>query len=185
MVEDCHVQCLGRDVLPTPRWTTRMRFFVRRHPFALVIVGGLLAGGGTALIIVLTAGFGFAGNGPLFVAGTATGFAALLTGFIPLFVTWERAATTSEIAAALGSATMHERPHLATRIEARFATRVWSTPMTIFQLVLLFSEVRSEHGDRARQKRLVDECTKIEQERFVGLLQGFVGEPDGAGRRAL
>ena len=176
---------LDGKAIPTPGWATRMRFLVRRHPVAFAIIGGLSAGGGGALFVVLTSGFGFAGNEPLFVAFAAIGLATLLTGFMPLFVTRGRAATTSEIEAALRSATMHERPHLATRIEARLASRISSSPMTIFQLVTLFAEVRSEHGDRARQKRLVDECTKIEQERFVGLLQGFVGEPDGAGRRAL
>ena len=181
MIDDSSPQCLDSDALPTPGWPTRMRFFVRCHPATFATAGGLFVGGGGAFLVVLTSGFGFAGNGPLFVASMVTGFTALLTGFMPLFITRGRAANVSEIAAALGNATLQERLRLASKIEARLASRIWSTPMSIFQLVVLFGEVRAEHGDRARQKRLVDKRTEIEQERFYGQLKGFVGEPDGQG----
>lgn len=185
MCNDSDRMRLDGEATLTLGWTARMRFFVRRHPVALAIVGGLFAGGCGALFVVLAPVFGFAGNGPLFVAFAAIGFATFVTGFMPLFVRWDRAATVSDIAAAFASATMHERPHLVTRIEACLVSHTQSTPMTIFQLVLMFDEVRAEHGNRARRKRLFNQRDRTKQRRFVTQLQGFVGEPDGEGQRAL
>lgn len=171
--------------LPAAGWVARTRFFVRRHPAEIAAFGGLFAGGGGAVLIVLASGFWSAGNEVVFIAFIAIAFATLLTGIMLLFVTRERAATGNDFAAALMAATAHEQPHLLAAIENRLSSRLWSTPMTTFELVMAFEEVRERHGDRARRKRLVDQHGRIEQERFVGQLTGVANEAERAGQGAF
>lgn len=171
--------------LPAAGWGARMRFCVRRRPAELAAFGGLFAGGGGAVLIVLASGFWSAGNEVVFIAFVAIAFATLLTGIMLLFVTRERAATGNDLAAALAAATTHERPHLLATIENRLSSRLWSAPMTTFELVLAFEEVRAQHGDRARRKRLVERHGRIEQERFLSQLTGIAGHEDRAGQGAL
>lgn len=171
--------------LPVPGWGARMRFFVRRHPAELAAFGGLFAGGGGAVLIVLASGFWSAGNEVVFIAFIAIAFATLLTGIMLLFVTRERAATGNDFAAALAAATAHERPHLIAAIENRLSSRLWSAPMTSFELAMAFDEVREQHGDQARRRQFVDQRGRIEQKRFVGQLAGFANEAERAGQGAL
>lgn len=171
--------------LPAAGWGARMRFCVRRRPAELAAFGGLFAGGGGAVLIVLASGFWSAGNEVVFIAFVAIAFATLLTAIMLLFVTRERVAMGNDFAAALAAATAHERPHLLVAIENRLSSRLWSAPMTTFELVLAFEEVREQHGDRARRKRLVDQHGRIKQERLVGQLAGVASDKDRAGQGAF
>jgi len=97
----------------------------------------------------------------------------------------KRTASGRDIAAALMAATDHERPHLLAGIEERLASRLWSAPMTTFQLVLMFEEVRARHGDRARRKRLAERKEWAGQKRLVGNLTNVASARDRAGQGAF
>ena len=171
--------------LPTPGWVARARFFVRRHPVAIMILGGLFAGGGAALLVALASGLWADGNAPLFMALATPGFACFVIALGPIVMARRRTAKGEDFAAALAAATMHERPHLVAGIESRLSSRLWSAPMTTFELAMAFEEVRDQHGDRARRERLVNHRGRIEQERFVGQLADVAGKKDRAGQGAL
>ncbi|MBL4791515.1 MAG: hypothetical protein JKY97_00870, partial [Citromicrobium sp.] len=102
-----------------------------------------------------------------------------------IFMARKRTANGEDFAAALMAATEHERPHLIVAIENRLSSRLWSAPMTMFQLVLAFDEVREQHGDRAMRKRLVDQRDRIEQDRFIGQLADSANDTERAGQGSL
>lgn len=162
-----------------------MRFFVRRHPVAIALPVGLFAGGSAALLVALASGLWADGNAPLFMALATPGFACLVIAFGPIFMARKRTAKSEDFAAALAAATMHERPHLVAAIESRLSSRLWSAPMTTFELAMAFEDVREQHGDRARRRQFVDQRGRIEQKRFVGQLAGIAGHEDRAGQGAL
>ena len=132
-----------------------------------MLIVGVLAGSGAALLGALATGVWETGNAPLFVALTAPGFASLVIALAPMFLARRCLADGGDIAAALASATAHERPHLLIEIEGRLSSRLRSEPMTTIELVLAFEDVREQHGDRARRRRLFEERGRIEQQRFV------------------
>lgn len=173
------------DALPAPGWVARVRFFVRRHPVAIMIFCGLFAGGGGALLVALATGLWADGNAPLFMALATPGFACLVIACGPIVMARKRTANGEDLAAALAAATVHERPRLLAAIESRLSSRLWSTPMTTFELAVAFEEVREQHGDHARRKRLVDQRGRIEQERFLSQLAGIAGHEDRAGQGAF
>lgn len=121
----------------------------------------------------------------VFIALTTPGFACFVIALGPIFMSRKRTAKSEDIAAALTAATAHERPYLIAAIENRLSSRLWSAPMTTFELVLAFEDVREQHGDRARRKGLVDQRGRIEQERFVSQLAGIAGHEDRAGQGAF
>ena len=168
MTEDDYLRRFDSAALPVPGPIARLRFLVRRHPIAIAAFGGLFAGGGAALLVVLLSGIWRGETGAIFVVFASVGLAAFLTGTMPFFVTRDRAATGSDIAAALGAATARERHHLVRAIEERLASRFWPDPMTTIQLTLLFDEIRKKHGDRARRRRLQDRIIHRGQKRLMG-----------------
>lgn len=173
------------DVLPAPGWVARVRFFVRRHPVAIMIFCGFFAGGGGALLVALATGLWADGNAPLFMALATPGFACFVIALGPIVMARRRTAKGEDFAAALAAAAVHERPRLLAAIESRLSSRLWSTPMTTFELAMAFEEVREQHGDRARRKRLVDQHGRIKQERLVGQLAGVASDKDRAGQGAF
>lgn len=185
MFEDNDRPRFDSDAFSAPGWIARMRFFVRRHSVAITILVGLFAGGGGALLVALASGLWADGNAPLFMALATPGFACLVIALGPIVMARKRTAKSDDIAAALAVATMHERPHLLAAIENRLSSRFWSAPMTTFELAMAFEEVRDQHGDRARRKRLVERHGRIEQERFLSQLADITGHEDRAGQGAL
>lgn len=168
MTEDDYLRRFDSAALPVPGPIARLRFLVRRHPIAIAVFGGLFAGGGTALLVVLLSSIWRGETGAIFIMFASIGSAAFLTGMMPLFVARDRAATGSDIAAALAAATARERHHLVRAIEERLASRFWPDPMTTIQLMLLFDDVRKEYGVRARRRRLNDRIIHREQKRSMG-----------------
>lgn len=74
--------------------------------------------------------------------------------FISVKPPWlEHIATAGHIAAALRSATDHERPHLLGRIESRLRTAYRTEPMTLSELATFFASTREEHGKRAQTRQ--------------------------------
>ena len=167
MIENNELRRSDNAALPVPGPIARLRFSVRRHPIVIAAFGGLFAGGGSALLVVLLSGIWRGETGAIFIVFASIGSAAFLTGLMPLFVTRDRAATGSDIAAALAAATASESPHLMRAIEERLASRIWPDPMTTIQLTLLFDEVREKHGDRTRRRRLNDRIIHREQIRLM------------------
>ena len=173
------------DAVPAPGWAARIRFSARLHPVAIAILGGLFAGGGGAFLVALASGLWADGNASLFTAFTAPGFACFVIALAPIFLARRRVADGADIAAALATATAHERPHLLAAIESRLSSRLRSEPMTTIELALAFEDAREKHGDRARQRRLFEERGRIEQKRFVVQLAGVADDPDRAGQGAF
>ena len=168
MSEDNDRREFDNTVLLAPGLVARLRFFIRRHPVAIAVFGGLFAGGGAALLVVLLSGIWRGETGAILIVFASIGSAAFPTAIMPLFVARDRAATGSDIAAAVAAATARERPHLMRGIEERLASRFWPNPMTTIQLTLLFDDIRKEHGDRARRLRVKDRIIDREQKRLMG-----------------
>lgn len=185
MFDDNDRPGIDSAALPAPGWGARIRFFVRRHPVAITILVGLLAGGGAALLVASETGLWADGNAPIFMALATPGFACFVIALGPVVMARKRTANGEDFAAALAAASVHERPHLLATIENRLSSRLWSAPMTTFELVLAFEEVREQHGDRARCKRLVDQRGRIEQKRFIGQLADSANDTEWAGQGAL
>lgn len=150
-----------------PGLRARARFFARRHLIPIAIGTGVMVGLSAGLFIVFLAH----SEKPTFmlfgIALVAFGIFAGAVANVMLLLLRERLADSDDIAAALAATTPHERPHLLNKIEERLGNRLWSSPMTTSQLVMMFGDVRDEHGDRARQKRLNERRAKREQTRFV------------------
>lgn len=139
-------------VLQPPSRSERFLFALGRHqlPVSLAMVAGciLLAVGTGALIAGLSDRRLMLG---LFMLVSCLGGIVTLVSVKPPWL--EKVATTGHIAAALGSATEEERPHLLARIESRLHAPYQTEPMTISELATFFVATREEHGDRARVRQ--------------------------------
>ena len=163
---------LENAAIAAPPWVARARFFVRRHPLAVLLPLALFAGAGAALLVAISSGLWAAGKGPIFALLTTPGFALIAIAFMPIILARKRVASTQDIAAALAAATAHERPILITKMDERLRSRLELAPMTTFQLALMFEEVRERHGHRARNERCTEQRIKTEQLHFVSHIAG-------------
>ena len=175
------------DINPMPPagLAARLRFAARRHFVLVTAFVALSSGVGAAVTVSSGTGVLAREHGDLVLVLVGLWIGSIVVSLAPLLLINRTHAKIPDIAAALCAATAEERPHLGARLLERNRSRIWREPISTFELAVIFEGVRAEHGDRARRKWLVNKRVKIEQERFVGLLQGFVGELDGAGRRAL
>jgi hypothetical protein len=79
----------------------------------------------------------------------------------------DRTANSRNIAAAMIAATERERPHLLAEIEGRLSNPYWRASMTVFQLVMMFREVRQVHGERVYRRQQWESAARAEQEKYV------------------
>ena len=151
----------------SPRLRARARFFARRHLIPIAIGTGVVTGTAAGVFIVVLTAFEKPTMTLLAVTLVAFGIFAGAVANVMLMLTREKLADSDDIAAALAATTPHERPHFLCKIEERLGNRFWSSPMTTSQLVMMFDDVREEHGDRARQKRQNERRAKREQQRYI------------------
>ena len=156
--------------LPTPGLITRARFFASRHPIAVAVPLAIIIAFGVATV----AAFGL-GVPPerreVFIPGLAAiSLTAIGAAIFPLVARMYTIASGRDMAAALVAATDRERPHLIAEIEGRLSNRYWPEPMTVHQLVMILSEVRQAHGERAYLKQCGKQAARTEQETFVAQL---------------
>lgn len=107
----------------------------------------------------------------VFIPGViAISLAAIGAGIFPAVARMSSTASSRDIAAAMAAATARERPHLLAQIEERLSDPYWRTPMTVFQLVTMFREVRQVHGERAYRTQRREQAARAEQERALAQL---------------
>lgn len=167
--------CNSRDVphlgtLPRPGLISRVRFFASRHPVAVAVPLALIIAFGAATLAAFALEFSPERRGVFIPGVVAISLTAVGMVILPAIARMHSIASSRDIAAALVAATDRERPHLLTEIEGRLSNRYWRAPMTVFQLVMMFREVRKLHGERAYRKQLQEQAARAEQERCLAKL---------------
>ena len=156
--------------LPHPGPISRARFFASCHPIAVAVPLAVIIAFGVATL----AAFFFdvtPQRREVFILGVAAiSLTAIGAAIFPLVARMHSIASGRDVAAALVAATDRERPHLLDEIEGRLSNRYWRAPMTVFQLAMMFREVRQIHGDRAYQKQLREQAARAEQEKSIAQL---------------
>lgn len=143
--------------------TARLQFFGNLHVTAIIALISLIVGLGGAITIMP-----MIDPSPRLLAVLVSllmglGIAMLALAILSLVLAFDRTATPRDIAAALAAATSHERPVLLVKIADRTAARFPATPMTMFDLILLFRGVREEHGTKAQRRHLAEQEAQREQ----------------------
>lgn len=153
--------------LPAPGLITRARFFASRHPIAVAVPLAIIIAFGVATV----AAFGLEVSPErreVFIPGVvAISLTAIGAAIFPLVAGMNRTASSRDIAAAMIAATERERPYLLAEIEGRLSNRYWRAPMTVFQLVMMFREVRQTYGERAYRKHCREQAARAEQEKYI------------------
>lgn len=142
--------------------TARLQFFGNLHVTAIIALISLIVGLGGAITIMP-----MIDPSPRLLAVLVSllmglGIAMLALAILSLVLAFDRTAER-DIAAALAAATSHERPVLLVKIADRTAARFPATPMTMFDLILLFRGVREEHGTKAQRRHLAEQEAQREQ----------------------
>jgi pyruvoyl-dependent arginine decarboxylase (PvlArgDC) len=107
----------------------------------------------------------------VFIPGVAAlSLTAIGVAIFPLVARMHSTASGRDIAAALVAATDRERPHMLAEIKGRLSNRYWRSPMTVFQLVMMFREVRKLHGERAYRRQLREQAARAEQVKSIAEL---------------
>lgn len=156
--------------LPHPGLISRARFFASRHPIAisvsLAVIIAFAVATLSALVLDVTPE-----RKELFIPGIAAiSLTAIGVAIFPLIARMHSTASGRDIAAALVAATDRERSHLLAEIEGRLSNRYWRSPMTVFQLVMMFREVRQAHGERAYRRQLREQAARAAQEKSISQL---------------
>jgi hypothetical protein len=146
-----------------PSMIDRLRFFGNLHVTAIIALISLMVGLGGAIAIMP-----MIDPSPRLLAVLVSllmglGIAMMALTISSLILAFDRTATARDIAAALAAATSHERPILLAKIADRTAARFPPTPMTTFDLILLFRGVREEHGTKAHRRHLAEQEAHREQ----------------------
>ena len=141
----------------------RLRFFGNLHVTAIITLISLMVGLGGAIAIMPMIDPSPRLLTVLVSLLMGLGIAMMALAILSLVLAFDRTATARDIAAALAAATSHERPVLLGRIKDRVAARFPPTPMTMFDLILLFRGVREEHGTKAQRRHLAEQEAQREQ----------------------
>ncbi len=161
---------LRLGALPTPGLITRARFFASRHPIAVAVPLAIIIAFGVATVAALGLEVS-PERRKVFIPGVvAISLTAIGVAIFPLVARMHRTASSRDMAAALVAATDRERPHLLAEIKGRLSNAYWRAPMTVFQLVMMFREVRQMHGERAYRKHCREQAARAEQETYVAQL---------------
>lgn len=134
---------------PRPGLPARLWFGYLRHRVAVtaVLTGVIVGTGLAALLVAISSGDIRSG---LAVALWSCAAGVVVLNLSLLLVWRDPPAGPRLIAAALGTATPNERPHLLARLGQRLAQRYCPEPITGSELAALFNAVRAEHGTRAK-----------------------------------
>lgn len=146
-----------------PSMTARLRFVGNLHVTAIIALISFMVGLGGAIAIMPMIDPARGLPAILLSLSLGLGIAMMALAILSLVLAIDPAATARDIAAALAAATSDERPVLLARIENRVAASFPPTPMTVFDLVLLFRGVREEHGTTARRRDLAAQEAHLEQ----------------------
>jgi hypothetical protein len=153
--------------LPTPGLITRARFFASRHPIAVAVPLAIIIAFGAATLAAFALEVS-PERREVFIPGVvAISLTAIGAAIFPLVARMHRTASSRDIAAAMIAATERERPHLLAEIEGRLSNPYWRAPMTVFQVVMMFREVRQAHGERAYRRQSWEKAARAEQEKYV------------------
>ncbi len=153
--------------LPTPGLITRARFFASRHPIAVAVPLAIIIAFSAATLAAFALEVS-SERREVFIPGLAAICLTAIGAAIFLLVArMHKAASSRDIAAAMIGATERERPHLFAEIEGRLSNPYWRAPMTVFQLVMIFREVRQAHGERAYHRQRWEKTARAEQEKYV------------------
>jgi pyruvoyl-dependent arginine decarboxylase (PvlArgDC) len=156
--------------LPHPGPISRARFFASCHPIAVSVPLAVIIAFGIATLAALVLDV-TPERREVFIPGVAAiSLTAIGAAIFPLLARMHSIASGRDIAAALVAATDRERPHLLAEIEGRLSNRYWRAPMTVFQLAMMFREVRKLHGERAYRKQLRTQAARTEQEKSLAQL---------------
>lgn len=168
---------------PTPRASavSRVQFFLCRQFVPVSMVVALLVEAGGATLVAVELGLFAKDHGALVSVMFGLLIASCVACVTPLLWRLNRPARRSEIAAALASATVIERPHLLAKFEDRIGTRIWSEPISILQLVLIFDEVRAKQGRHALDREDAVKLTLSEQKQAIATNASLadMGAPGG------
>jgi pyruvoyl-dependent arginine decarboxylase (PvlArgDC) len=149
--------------LPHPGPISRARFFASCHPIAVSVSLAVIIAFGIATLAALVLDV-TPERREVFIPGVAAiSLTAIGAAIFPLVARMHSIASGRDIAAAVVAATDRERPHLLAEIEGRLFNRYWRAPMTVFQLAMMFREVRKLHGERAYRKQLREQAARAEQ----------------------
>ena len=156
--------------LPHPGPISRARFFASCHPIAVSVPLAVIIVFGIATLAALVLDV-TPERREVFIPGVAAiSLTAIGAAIFPLVARMQSIASGRDIAAALVAATDRERPHLLAEIEGRLSNRYWCAPMTVFQLAMMFREVRQLHGERVYRKQLREQAARAEQNRSLAQL---------------
>ena len=151
--------------LPHPGPISRARFFASCHPIAVSVPLAVIIAFGIATLAAFVLDV-TPERREVFIPGVAAiSLTAIGAAIFPLVARMHNIASGRDIAAVLVAATDPERPHLLAEIEGRLSNRYWRTPMTVFQLAMMFRAVRQVHGERAYRKHGREQAAGAEQER--------------------
>lgn len=153
--------------LPTPGLITRARFFASRHPIAVAVPLALIIAFGAATLAAFALEISPERRGVFIPGLAAISLTAIGAAIFPLVAGMNRTASSRDIAAAMIAATERERPYLLAEIEGRLSNPYWRAPMTGFQVVMMFREVRQNYGERAYRRQRWEKAARAEQEKYV------------------
>jgi len=156
--------------LPHPGPISRARFFASCHPIAVAVPLAIIIAFGIATLAAFVLDVA-PERWEVFIPGLAAiSLTAIGVAIFPLVARMHSIASGRDIAAALVAATDRERPQLLDKVEGRLSNRYWRAPMTVFQLAMMFREVRKLHGERAYRKQLREQAARAEQNRSLAQL---------------
>ena len=138
----------------------RQRFFGILHVTAIIMCISLLVGMGAAIAMVPIIDPACGLWAILLSLAVGLGIAPMGLAMLSARLAFERVTTARDIVAALAAATGDERAVLLGRINDRVAVRFPPTPVTVFDLVLLFHAVHDEHGTKARRRQLAEQAAR-------------------------
>jgi hypothetical protein len=156
--------------LPHPGPISRARFFASRHPIVVAVPLALIVAFGAATLVAFIFEVSPERRAVFIPGVVAISLTAIGVTIFPLIARMHNTASSRDIAVALFVATDRERPHLLAEIEGRLSNRYWRSPMTVFQLVMMFREVRQVHGERAYRKQLRAQAARAEQVKSIAQL---------------
>jgi len=167
MTDSKFSEALQLGALPTPGLITRARFFASRHPIAVGVPLAVIIAFGAATLAAFALEVS-PERRDVFIPGLAAiSLTAIGAAIFSLVAGMHRTASSRDIAAAMIAATERERPHLLAEIQGRLSNPYWRAPMTVFQVAMIFREVRQAHGERAYRRQRWEKDARAEQENYV------------------
>lgn len=156
--------------LPNPGPIARARFFASRHPIAVAVPLAIIIAFSAATLAAVIMDVSPERRSVFIPGVVAISLSAIGAAIFPAIARMSSTASSRDIAAAVAAANARERPHLLAQIEERLSDPYWLTPMTVFQLVAMFREVRQVHGERAYRRQSRRQAARADQERALAQL---------------